>query len=375
MRGAGFAAGPEALFAQLGRALFVELRDRAVAMGAKFVRLRAGHLEPSHSVPLRCLTLAALLAATPFLATSVRAQDMAAARPMAVVDGETIRLADLFDHAGPRGDAVLGAAPAPGRRIIIEAAQLAAIARLHGLAWRPLGTNERVVLERPGRPVTREALMEPLRAELLALGVDPESELDIPGLVPPMVPVQSIVQIAYEGSHFDPATQRFSTTLVILAEGQPSLRNRLAGRALPTLPVVVATRRMVLGEVVGPGDAQLIRLRAERVRPGTAQHLDDAVGKQLRRPVGTGIALMSADLGPPTLVSRNDPVMLILEAPGLSLAAAGRAMGTGALGQVVPVMNLVSRLIVEGRVIGPGRVRVTPGAAPLQRASLGDTAR
>ncbi|MBR0657572.1 flagellar basal body P-ring formation chaperone FlgA [Plastoroseomonas arctica] len=318
---------------------------------------------------MRGILLALLLLAAP-----ARAQDMAAARPMAVVDGETIRLADLFDHAGPRGEAVLGAAPAPGRRIIIEAAQLAAIARIHGIAWRPLGANERVIVERPGRPVTREALMEPLRAELLALGMDADSELEIPGLIPPMVPVQALVQIAYEGSHFDPATQRFSTTLVILAEGQPSLRNRLAGRALPTLPVVVATRRMVLGEVVGAGDAQLIRVRAERVRPGTASRLEEAVGKQLRRPMGTGIALMSADLGPPALVGRNEPVTLIVEAPGLSLAAAGRAMETGAMGQIVPVMNLASRLIVEGRVIGPGRVRVTPGAAPLQQARLVDTA-
>jgi len=98
------------------------------------------------------------------------------------------------------------------------------------------------------------------------------------------------------------------------------------------------------------------------------------VGKQLRRPVGTGIALMSADLGPPSLVGRNEPVTLVVETPGLSLAAAGRAMETGAMGQIVPVMNLASRLIVEGRVIGPGRVRVTSGAAPLQRASLADGA-
>ncbi|MES2713410.1 MAG: flagellar basal body P-ring formation chaperone FlgA [Pseudomonadota bacterium] len=303
------------------------------------------------------------------------AQDVASARPMAVVDGETIRLSDLFDHAGPRGEAVLGAAPAPGRRIIIEAAQLAAIARMHGIAWRPFAANERVVVERPGRPVTREALLEPLRAELLALGLDADAELEIPGLIPPMIPVQAFVQIAYEGSHFDPATQRFATTLVVLAEGQPSQRARLAGRAIPTLPVVVATRRMVLGEVVGAPDAQLIRMRAERVRPGTAARLEDAVGKQLRRPVGAGIALMSADLGPPSLVGRNEPVTLILEAPGLSLAAAGRAMETGALGQVVPVMNLASRLIVEGRVVGPGRVRVTPGAAPLQRANLAEAPR
>jgi flagella basal body P-ring formation protein FlgA len=34
---------------------------------------------------------------------------------------------------------------------------------------------------------------------------------------------------------------------------------------------------------------------------------------------------------------------------------------------MVPVMNLASRAVVEGQVIGPGRVRVALGAVPMQR--------
>jgi flagellar basal body P-ring formation protein FlgA len=116
---------------------------------------------------------------------------------------------------------------------------------------------------------------------------------------------------------------------------------------------------------VGPADARLVRLRAERVRPGTAQRLDQVVGQQLRRPMTAEMAFASADLSAPAMVEKNALVTMVLEAPGLSLSVQGRALEAAPRGAVVPVMNLASRSVVEGEVIGPGRVRVPMGAAPL----------
>jgi flagella basal body P-ring formation protein FlgA len=141
----------------------------------------------------------------------------------------------------------------------------------------------------------------------------------------------------------------------------------VTGRAVATLPVVVATRRMAVGEVVRPGDLRATRLRAERVRAGTAQQAEEVVGQQLRRPMAAGMAFLAADLAPPSLVERNALVVLVLEAPGLSLTAQGRALEAAPRGGLVPVMNLGSRAVVEGQVIGPGRVRVAMGATPVSR--------
>ena len=72
----------------------------------------------------------------------------------------------------------------------------------------------------------------------------------------------------------------------------------------------------------------------------------------------------AADLSAPPLVEKNAAVTLVLEAPGLSLSAQGRALEAAPRGALVPVMNLASRSVVEGEVIGPGRVRVPMGAVP-----------
>lgn len=297
------------------------------------------------------------------IASTVWAQP--APRPVALVEGETIRLSDLFEGAGPRGGASLGAAPAPGQRIVIEAAQLAAIARLYGVAWRPISGQERSVVERPGRPISREEILDQLRTELVRLGMDGDAEIEIPGFAPPLVPVAAPAQLVIETPHFDPQTRRYSATLAVLVDGAASQRLRLAGRAVATIAVVVATRRLGAGDVVMAADARLIRLRAERVRPGAAERLEQVIGQQLRRPIATELPFYLADVAPPHLVARHSAVTMVLEAPGLMLTAQGRALESAPRGAVVPVMNLASRAIVEAEVIGPGRVRVAMGVVPV----------
>lgn len=285
-------------------------------------------------------------------------------RPSVLLDGDALRLEDLWDGAGPRGAQVLAAAPLPGRRMILETANLVNLARQYGVNWRPLTGSERAVVERPGRPVARAEVEALLRDELGRLGLDGDSELELPGFAPPLVSVTAMVQLAVEGAVLEQASLRFSATLVVMADGMPTQRLRLGGRAALTVPVVLATRRLALGEVVGPADARPARLRAERVRPGMAQRLDQVVGQELRRPLAVEQGFALVDLGPPSIVQKNALVTLLLDAPGIQLSVQGRALEAAARGATLPVMNLASRSVVEGVAVGPNRVRVAMGAVP-----------
>ena len=53
-----------------------------------------------------------------------------------------------------------GAGPGAGGRIVVEAAQLGAIARQFGVDWRPASSADRAVLDRPGRPLRREDVLD-----------------------------------------------------------------------------------------------------------------------------------------------------------------------------------------------------------------------
>jgi len=305
----------------------------------------------------------------PLLAASARAEGLPVApKPVVLVEDPTLRLGDLFENAGAAAETAIGAAPAPGRRFMLDAMQLSAIARRHNLDWRPLSGEERSIVERPGRPFPREDVETLLREELVRLGMDAEAEMELPGFAAPSVPLASMPEAMIEAAHYDARTRRFAATVVIAADGMPSWRGRVAGRALNTVMVVVATRRLAVGDVVGPGDLREVRMRVERVRPGAAQRAEDVLGRQLRRPVGAELPFIAVDLTAPSVVRKNEMVVMLLDGPGLSMTAQGRAMETAALGERIPVMNLVSRSVVEAEAIGPGRVRVTTGSVPIQTA-------
>jgi len=61
---------------------------------------------------------------------------------LVVVEGDLVRLSDLFD--GVNSDRAVLRAPAPGRRVAVEIAQLMEIARVNNLAWRPQTRFDRV---------------------------------------------------------------------------------------------------------------------------------------------------------------------------------------------------------------------------------------
>ncbi|NVK17039.1 MAG: flagellar basal body P-ring formation protein FlgA [Rhodobacteraceae bacterium] len=84
----------------------------------------------------------------------------------------------------------------------------------------------------------------------------------------------------------------------------------------------------------------------------------EVVGLEARVALYAGRPLRAGDIGPPAIVERNDLVTLIFRQGGLSIAAEGRALGRGAAGEAVRVMNLSSRTTVTGRIAQDGSVEV-----------------
>jgi flagella basal body P-ring formation protein FlgA len=67
-----------------------------------------------------------------------------------------------------------------------------------------------------------------------------------------------------------------------------------------------------------------------------------------------------ADLAKADLVHRNQSVTLIYRTSGLCLTTRGKALDNGAEGDVVTVMNLLSKRSLSGTVSGRGQVSITP---------------
>lgn len=303
---------------------------------------------------LALLALTALVAVQPAVAATLK--------PYTTLSGAVVRLCDLFDGADERP---LGPAPAPGGRISVEAAQLGAIARMFHVDWRSSGPGDRAVLERPGRALSREDVLVPLRVLLQAEGAAADSDIDLPLPSTALFPAGSPPGLDFSGTSFDAASGRFTTLLQATGEGMAPVQLRLSGRVQAMVEVPVPRRALMPGEVIGADDLHWTRLRAGVLRGEAVRQPGQAVGQALRHAVAAGQPILVSDLGRPVMVVKGAPLVLQLEAPGLQVTAQGVAVEAGALGERIHVMNPYSRAVLEAEVTAPGHARMVPGAAPV----------
>ena len=287
-------------------------------------------------------------------------------RTMTTLQGPRVKLSDLFDDAGVNANRVLGPGPAPGGRIVVEAAQLSAIAHQFDVDWRPSSSADRAVLDWPGQALAREAAMGALRDALTASGVNPENcEIDLSGFAPPVVPLGAAPKPLVSQLDYDRASGRFSAVLSVTADGLDPISTRITGRVDEMTELPVAVARLAAGSVLRAEDVRMARVRAAVARQGVAHLPADAIGRQLRHQVAAGQPLVLADLMAPELVHRGAEVQMQLDSPGILLIAQGQAMESGAAGERIHVLNPVSHVVLEAEVIGAGRVRIAPGSGTM----------
>jgi flagella basal body P-ring formation protein FlgA len=280
-----------------------------------------------------------------------------------------VHLSDLFDSLGAAPDRVLGPAPAPGDRIVVEAPQLAAIARDYSVDWRPQSGAERVVLERSGDRLPQAAIMAPLRAALTGAGASTDADISLPGFDPPLIPSGATPRQAVTDTNFDSATGRFTAMLTVTAPGMATLHARLSGQVAAMAQAAVLTRHLHPGTILAAGDLQEVRVRISQLRGNAPLTLEAATGQALRHDMASGQPLTSADVARPVLVARNGNVRMRLDAGGIQLQAQGIALEEGGLGETIKVQNPSSRAVVLAEITAAGEVRVIPDRAPLIVAS------
>lgn len=117
---------------------------------------------------------------------------------------------------------------------------------------------------------------------------------------------------------------------------------------------LVATRTIRAKTLIAPEDLTLVSAEL----PGALSDPALAVGLEARVSIYAGKPVRPGDLGPPTLVERNQLVTLVYVSGGLAISTEGRALARGADGDQIRVMNLGSRNTVMGRIGPDGAVYV-----------------
>ncbi|WP_417205865.1 flagellar basal body P-ring formation chaperone FlgA [Antarctobacter sp.] len=129
---------------------------------------------------------------------------------------------------------------------------------------------------------------------------------------------------------------------------------------LAFVPAVSAAETVVATQTIRP--QQIITADAVRLDPaevtGAFARLDAVVGQEARTAIYPGRAVMRGAVGQPALVDRNQAVALVYAHAGLRIKAEGRALGRGAAGERIRVMNVDSRTVLFGTISPDGSILV-----------------
>lgn len=304
--------------------------------------------------------LIAMLACTAAHASSLRS--------MTTLHGPNVYLKDLFDDSGSNADRVLGPGPEPGSRIVLEAAQLNAIARQYSVAWRSVSRADRAVLEWPGRALRKDEIMAAVHTAATAAGAADDCDIDIAGFPSLTVPLETPLSQTVSQLEYDTNSGRFTAALTVTGEGMNSINTKISGRIEEMTEAPVAVTRLLPETVLRVDDVRVARVRTALLQTEVARSLDQIVGMQLRHPATAGQPLRLADLTRPPMVQRGATVLIELSSAGLSVTGQALALDAGAEGEKIRVQNPTSHAFLFAEVIGPGQVRITPDAPAALRS-------
>ena len=286
----------------------------------------------------------------------------ASLRSNVVVEGETVRLGDIFEDAGAKADSPVLYSPAPGRRVTLNANWLAEVARLFQVPWRPLSQYDHVVVERAGKLITTSDVMPALRSALVAQGMDAHSDVDLLNQrIEINLPINTPTSVQIRELTYDTTSHTFNA--LVLAGGNAPGAQRLVvqGRTFNTSPVPVLRRPMSAGQIIRPDDIETVYRRNNLLGQDVVMAASQIVGRTPQTVIRAGEPIRQTDTRAPTLVTRNSQVIIKLDWGAMTLTAQGKSLDEGARGDVVRVVNMQSNKTIEATVVGPDLVTVSIG--------------
>ncbi len=314
--------------------------------------------------PRTSLASLALAAALAFGSAAAWAEQLPAQlKPSVSLEGDVIRLGDLWDNIGDKAATPLANAPQPGKRITLENRWLAAVAQSYGIDWRPANAFERSVVERVGQTVDHRVIETELREALRLEGAPANASIEIlnraalqiviPSGVAPTVGVREVM--------YDQRMNRFSAVVEVPAGSANATRVKVGGSIFASARIPVLAHPMSRGEIITEQDIEWADVREEVVRRDIVTNLRQMIGQEPRYQLRAGAPVRTAELQKPVVVAKNTTVVMIVKTSFMTLTAQGRAVDDGSTGDIIRVTNIHSKQTVDARVDGPGQVSVTPG--------------
>lgn len=298
-------------------------------------------------------------------------------RASVTVNSDVVRIGDVVENAGTAAQIAIFRAPDLGTTGSLPTQQLLSVLRAHEVIGVQTNDIREISVTRASRTlVSKEIEQQIARVLERRNGLGDASNISVTF-------ERDLRELQLDAAHtgdmrativrFDPRNGRFDITFEIPNDvTYTATKLRFTGVAMETVEAAVLTRSVERNDILKASDVVVERRPKAEVGNDIATR-ERALGMQVRKQMRAGQAIKAADLGRPDMVSRDQSVTLIYEAPGLYLTGRGKAVESGTEGDTVSVVNLQSKRTVQGVVTGPGQVSIVVPGPRLTTAALSNS--
>ena len=281
------------------------------------------------------------------------------------VAGDRVMLEDVARVQGADDDlrqrlrsVDLGAAPQPLQQRTLSQPVVARALKEAGVDELRVVFPKRMVVWRPGQKLAANdvtTLSEKAVMDYIAGAAPKGYRARLDGLIARgelLLPAGEVSAVATSRSTRLGGSMVFS--IAILVDGREAAHKQVSARVELEGPSCRLATDVQRGTVLTRSD--LVEHVGPVERDGIA--CDAAVGMSVRSSGRAGNAIRGSGLEAPIVIRRGDSITVEYESGILRILTKGEAMKDGAVGEVIPIVNLDSKKVMRARIVSPGRARM-----------------
>lgn len=268
-----------------------------------------------------------------------------------IVTENTIKLGDIFYDLPRDNDRILGISPQPGQEMVLNANTLLRIAVALGLDWRPAGAGDQITIKREATIIDQKDITQRLKKALSDQGAQGDFEIGFEDSAQDIVlPVSAAPTFEIDDLDYDPTNGWFKASVIAPSSASPIYRGTLSGRLYATSNIPVLKDSIRNGHVITRADLDFITVRSNLLNHDTALSADDLIGMTPRTVIIAGKPVGTNNLTAPQIIDRGQYVTMVFKKGPLQLTAKGKALDSGAKGDMIRVVNIASANTIEATV-------------------------
>ena len=276
-----------------------------------------------------------------------------------IVKSETVHLGDIAKIEGKEGlkDIELADAPSPGSYLELTREYIRARVEQSGIKNITLNIPERIRIIRESVTVSKGEIEKIAKNFILANNPWRENAqiVELKATRSVVLPKGSLSYQCLPPRRF---IGSFTLPIVFRVNGKIADRVLVMAKVKARVPVVVSSYPLRRGEVITREKVRVETRELTHVRAGLFTNINEVLGKRMKRTIGANVILHRGLIEIPPLIKRGTRITIMASSQGLIVTAPGQAKENGHLGEMIKVINLLSKRIIYGQVIDEKTVRV-----------------